>query len=212
METFVAIIQGMKWNNTLDEVMGSKLKIRLIRALYESGRPLTGMKLAQAVGYSHTQTYKALDDLENLGVVTKDYAGASHLYSINPKSYIVNEMLAPALAAEKKMLRALASRFYKRLGKDLVSITLYGSVARREDEPGSDIDLILVVRDDAYLEKLESIAVEVSLDAALEFGGPVSAFVVLQTEYRRKLDEARAMWAEVKSEGRVIPRRDRGAL
>ena len=201
----------MKWNNTLDEVMGSKLKIRLIRALYESGRPLTGMKLAQAAGYSHTQAYKALDDLETLGVVTKDYAGASYLYSINPRSYVVNEMLAPALAVEKKMLRALASRFYKRLGKDLVSITLYGSVARREDQPGSEIDLILVVRDDAYLEELESIAAEVSLDSALEFGGPVSAFVVPKTEYRRKRDEAGAMWARVNSEGRVIPRRDRKA-
>lgn len=202
----------MKWNNTLDEVIGSKLKIRLIRALFESGRPLTGMKLAQAAGYSHTQTYKALDDLETLGVVTKDYAGASHLYSINPKSYVVNEMLAPALLAEKKMLRALASRFYKRLGKDLVSITLYGSVARREDEPGSDIDLVLVVRDSAYLEELESIAAEVSLDAALEFGGPVSASVVHKTEYHRGINEAGAMWAEVKSEGRVIPRQVRGAL
>lgn len=198
----------MKWSSTLEEVTGSKLKVRIIRTLYESGRPLTGMKLAQAAGYSHTQTYKALDDLETLGVITKDYAGASHLYSINPRSYVVKEMLAPALKAEKTMLNALASRFYDRMGKDLVSITLFGSVARRKDEPGSDIDLILVARDTADLESVEDLAAEVSLDAALEFGGPVSAFVVSETEYHRRLGEARAMWADVKSEGRAITRKD----
>lgn len=202
----------MKWNNALEEVLGSKLKIRIIRTLYESGRPLTGMKLARAAGYSHTQTYKALDDLEILGVITKDYVGASHIYSINLRSYVVNEMLVPALIAEKKILSALASRFYDRIGKDLVSITLYGSVARRQDEPGSDIDLILVARDNSDLESLEDLAAEVSLDAALEFGGPVSAFVVSEAEYRRRLSEARAMWADVKREGRTITRKNREAL
>lgn len=202
----------MKWYCTLDEVLGSKLKIRIIRTLFESGRPMTGMRLAQAAGYSHTQTYKALDDLEMLGVITKDYAGASHIYSINPRSYIINEMLIPALIAEKKILSSLVSRFYDRIGEDLVSITLYGSVARRQDEPGSDIDLILVVRDTADLESLEDLAAEVSLDAALEFGGPVSAFVVSESEYHHRLSEARAMWADIKSEGRTITRKDREAL
>lgn len=202
----------MKWNHTLEEVAGNKLKIRIIRTLYESGRPLTGLKLARAVGYSHTQTYKALDELETLGVVRKDHAGASDLYSINPRSYLVNEMLVPALLAEKRMLKALASMFYERMGRDLVSITLYGSVARREDKPGSDIDLILVVRDSADLESLEDTAAEVALDAALEFGGPVSAFVVSEADYRRRLKEGKAMWAEVKSQGLTIPRGDREEL
>jgi predicted nucleotidyltransferase len=202
----------MKWNGSLDEVLGSKLKIRIIRTLHESGRPMTGMKLAQAAGYSHTQTYKALDELEMLGVITKDYAGASHIYSINPRSYVVNEMLAPALIAEKEILHALASRFYDRVGKDLISITLYGSVARRRDDPGSDIDLILIVRDTADLESLEDLVAEVSLDAALEFGGPVSAFAVSESEYLRRLSEATAMWADVKSEGQTITRKDQEAL
>ena len=202
----------MRWNSSLEEVLGSKLRIRIIRTLHEANRPMTGMKLAQASGYSHTQTYKALDDLEMLGVITKDYAGASHIYSINPRSYIVNEMLVPALIAEKKMLSELFTRFYDRMGEDLVSITLYGSVARRQDKPGSDIDLILVVRDAADLESLEDLAAEVSLDAAMEFGGPVSAFVVSESEYRHRLAEARAMWSDVKSEGRSFTRKDREVL
>jgi predicted nucleotidyltransferase len=202
----------MKWNHTLEEVLGSKLKIRIVRTLCESARPLTGNKLAQAAGYSHTQTYKALADLETLGVVAKEYVGASHLYSINPRSYIVDQMLGPVLAAEEKMLGALASKFYERMGKDLLSITLYGSVARREDESGSDIDLVLVARDSADLESLEDVAARVSLDAALEFGGPVSAFVVSETDYHRLLSEASAMWANVKREGLTIAREDREAL
>jgi predicted nucleotidyltransferase len=198
----------MKWNNVLNEVVGSKLKVGIIRILYDAAGPLTGLKIAHAAGYSHTQTYKALDDLENLGIVSKSYAGASHLYSINRGNYIVREMLATALRAERGMLGALASRFYERMGDELVSITVYGSVARRDDEPGSDLDLILVVRDGSDLESLEDVAAEVSLDAALEFGGPVSAFVVAETEYKRRLDVGKAMWASVRREGREIPRHE----
>lgn len=201
----------MKWSNALEELAGNRLKIRVIRALYESGRPLTGLKLAKASGYSHTQTYKALDELEAIGVVKKDHAGRSDLYSINRRSYLVNEMLVPALNAEKNILIALASKFYERMGKDLVSITLYGSVARKEDKPASDIDLILVAKDTADLESLEDIAAEVSLDAAFEFGGPVSAFVIPETEYRHRLNEGKAMWADIKSEGLSIPRKEREA-
>lgn len=199
----------MKWNDTLEEAIGSRLKIRVLKTLIESTRPLTGIKIAQAAGYSHTQTYKALDDLEALGIITKDYAGASNLYSINRGNYIVKYIVTPSIEAERKMLEEFASRFYERIGEDLLSLTLYGSVARGDDDCGSDIDLILVTRDAADVEALEDVAAEVSLETALEFGGPVSAFVVSETEYRRRLAAGRAMWAGVKAEGQTIPRKDR---
>jgi predicted nucleotidyltransferase len=196
----------MKWNDTLDAVLGNRLRIRIIRTLHRTGRPVTGRALAQAAGYSHTQTYKALDDLEALGVITKDYAGAAQLYELNRTNYVVREMLVPVLTAERRVLMALASRFYERFGKDLKSITLFGSVARNEDEPDSDIDLILVTRDGSEVERLEGLAAEVSLDAALEFGGAVSAFVVPESEYRSKLGGGKAMWSDIKAEGVTIDR------
>ncbi|MFH1150348.1 MAG: helix-turn-helix domain-containing protein [Actinomycetota bacterium] len=196
----------MKWNEVLDEVFSSRLKMRIIRILDDAPAPMTGLRIARKAGYSHTQTYRALADLENLGVISKTYAGASRLYSLNRSNYIVEEVLQIALQAERGMLGALASRFYDRLGSDLVSITLYGSVARHDDEPGSDLDLILTVRDGSDVDSLEDLAAEVSLDAALEFGGPVSAMVVEESRYRDRLAEGKAMWADVAREGIQIPR------
>src|SRR5450759_18699 len=134
----------MKWTNSLDEVMGSRLKVRLVRILCDSDEPQTGMRLAKAAGYSHTQTYKALDELEELGLVTSWASGAAYLYSVNRESYLVREVLTPALRAEREIIRALAQRFYDRFGEDLLSVVVYGSVARKEDQADSDIDLILV--------------------------------------------------------------------
>lgn len=51
-------------------------------------------------------------------------------------------------AAASRALRAVADRYAERvralLGPNLVSVVLYGSVARHEASPGSDVDLLVV--------------------------------------------------------------------
>lgn len=196
----------MKWTNSLDEVMGNRLKVRLVRILCDSDEPQTGLRLAKAAGYSHTQTYKALDELEELGLVTSWASGAAYLYSVNRESYLVREVLTPALRAEREIIRALAQRFYDRLGEDLLSVVVYGSVARKEDQADSDIDLILVCRDGSDVEDLEFAAAEVSLSASREFAGPVSAFVFDEKTYQKRLRQGKAMWGDVRKEGVPVAR------
>jgi predicted nucleotidyltransferase/biotin operon repressor len=196
----------MKWTDSLDEVMGTTLKVRLARILCNSDEPQTGMRLAKAAGYSHTQTYKALGELEEQGVVSSRASGASYLYSVNRDSYVVREILMPALRAERGMIRALTQRFYDRLGEDLLSVVVFGSVARKEDQAGSDIDLILVCRDQSDVEKLEFAAAEVSLEASHEFGGSVSAFVFPEKTYKQRLKQGKAMWNDVRRTGVPVAR------
>ncbi|MCG2794712.1 MAG: helix-turn-helix domain-containing protein [Actinomycetia bacterium] len=201
--------KDMKWNNALDEVLGSKLKIRVLRHLSRGPGPYTGRDLARASGYSHTQTYKALAELETLGVITRQHAGTSYLYSLDKGNYIVSHILLPAIEAERQLIAELAGRFYTGLGQDLISVVLFGSVARRADDPDSDIDFILVVRDGSDLDSLEETASEVCLEAAVEFGGSVSAFAFTESEYDRKLMDGKAMWKDIKAEGIEMPRPSR---
>ena len=201
--------KDMKWNDALDEILGSKLKIRVLRHLSRGPGPYTGRELARASGYSHTQAYKALAELETLGVITRQHAGTSYLYSLDKGSYIVSHILLPAIEAERRLIAELAGRFYAGLGQGLISVVLFGSVARREDDPDSDIDLILVARDGSDTDSLEKTASELCLEAAVEFGGSVSAFVFTESEYERKLMDGKAMWKDIKAEGIEIPRPSR---
>jgi predicted nucleotidyltransferase len=51
--------------------------------------------------------------------------------------------------ALENILRSLRQELARSLGDQLVSVFLYGSQARRQARPDSDIDVLVIVRDDS---------------------------------------------------------------
>ncbi|MHB8896482.1 MAG: nucleotidyltransferase domain-containing protein [Candidatus Geothermincolia bacterium] len=168
----------------------------------------TGRQLAGLVGYSHTHTMAALDDLELQGLVTRRYAGNAHVFSINEENAVVTDILIPAFLFESNLLDALADMFYQGLGQKLVSVTLFGSVARGEESPDSDVDLLLVMKDEAHKEKAELKALAIGSVASRRFGAPISPIVVTQSEYDSKVKRKRGFWKEIPTEGRRLLRHE----
>jgi predicted nucleotidyltransferase len=191
----------MKWHNALDDVLGSTLKIRILRVLSRDAPALTGRELARRVGYSHTQTNATLAAMEMSGLVIKRRVGNANTYSLNDSNLLVSRIIIPAFEIEKRLVQDLANRFFEEMGKDLVSIILFGSAARGEEAPGSDIDLILVVKDGSYLDEVDEKVSEISLEAAAAFGGPVSPILLTETEYANKKRSRNAFWRTVLEEG-----------
>ncbi len=202
----------MRFHDPLDDIWNSQLKTRLLRTLYRTGGSFTGRRLAGLVGYSHTHTMTTLADLETQGLVKMRRAGNSCIFSINMENEIVKGLLAPAFNLESELLNNLADRFYDGLGKTLVSVTLFGSVARGEETVDSDVDLLLVVKNEADLKKTESKASDLSHEAYLAFGCSVMPVVVTQAEHERKLKRKQGFWGEIPKEGRFMPRKRERAM
>jgi len=61
----------------------------------------------------------------------------------------------------KLLLDLFISSVQAELGNNIVSIILYGSVARGEARPGSDVDLLIILRDASpvYRERLQQFLV-----------------------------------------------------
>jgi len=197
----------MKWHNALDDVLGSTIKIRLLRVLAKNASVFTGRELARLVGYSHTQTNSVLAELEIDGLVMKRHIGNANTYSLNRDNLLVSRIIVPAFRIEGQLIQDLANRFFEGMGKDLVSIILFGSAARGEESSGSDLDLILVVKDKSDLDKLEERVSELSLESANSFGGLISPIVVTESEYVEKERSKSAFWKTVQKEGiKLIPR------
>jgi predicted nucleotidyltransferase len=197
----------MRFNSPLDDIWNSRPKTRLLRVLYRSGGGFTGRRLAQLSGYSHTQTMSVLVDLENHGLVKMRRAGNSYMFTINRDNAVVSEVLGPAFEFESELINNLADRFYDGLGKKLASVILFGSVARGEETDESDVDLLLVLRDDTDRKKAESKISDISHEAYIAFGCSAVPIVVTETEYKRKLKRKQGFWREIPQEGRQIPRR-----
>ena len=85
------------------------------------------------------------------------------------------------MPTELKRERALAE-FIRRLRRELpdnvVDLRLFGSEARREAAPDSDIDVLVVVRPDEQRNALETRVVDIAFDVNLEFNVFISPSVV----------------------------------
>ncbi len=194
----------MKYKDALDDVLGNKLKLRILRLFCTSGGEYTGREIAKLTGYSQTYTIKALGDLEANGLLYRRDVARAHLYSLNEEHMLVRE-LKRLFDLERSALARVAKGFKEELGDSLEGIIVFGSVARREERPDSDIDMILILKD-GHKPVVESKISSVSNAVAAASGNPVSAFLATETELGKlqaKKDK-RGMWAEVFGEKPVI--------
>jgi predicted nucleotidyltransferase len=162
------------WGNTLDRPV--------LRALWRAGAPLTGQETHRVTG---TGTYGgvryALERLQRHGLVTGQTVGGSRLFTLTR-----DHLLYPALEAAFERLDpegdlrerdgALAGSHNPAGG---VSVAIFGSVARGETRPDSDLDLLVVVpRDD---DRAARFADELETSARAWTGGPVQVLVHTST-------------------------------
>jgi predicted nucleotidyltransferase len=92
----------------------------------------------------------ALDRLVAHGLVVAEPSNHGHLYRLN-RDHVLTPAVLGALAARQEFLRRLADAT-ARLRPVVVSGAVFGSVARRDSGPESDVDLLLVVHDTAQAD------------------------------------------------------------
>ena len=199
----------MRLHDTIDDILGSRIKIRILRLLFLTRGLFSGREVSRLVGFSPTHTISNLRELEAEGIILRQRVGNTDLYQLNESNSAVNGVLKPIFNWENNLLSELAGVFTTKLGDDLVSIKLFGSVARGEEEPGSDIDLLLVLRDGVDPDKLEEAIAEADLDAGKKLGCPVSTISVTESEYSRKVKSKRGFWKDIPKESETIHKLER---
>ena len=105
---------------------------------------------------------------------------------------LTDEEIRTTLAALKERLGSL-------LGRDLVKLLLYGSRARGDADPDSDVDVAIVFRSpDAGMRDriLDAVA-----RIELEHGVPLSTLILPEKEYRRLLERERRIALDIEREG-----------
>ncbi|MCI4319771.1 MAG: nucleotidyltransferase domain-containing protein [Thermoplasmata archaeon] len=76
---------------------------------------------------------------------------------------------------------------------------LFGSVARGEERPESDIDLFIETRGDAEKETVSDALSRASLEFAIRFGNPLSSLILTRAEVRNRRNPA--LLASIEREG-----------
>lgn len=107
-----------------------------------SGRALHALSGVKSL----VTTQRTLEELAAVGLVDVRPVGAANLYSLNREHVMwppIEQLLAAGATAEQRIAEVMAST----LGDD-AAVLLYGSFARNDAGPDSDIDLLVVWKDE----------------------------------------------------------------
>src|SRR5207247_4530687 len=137
----------MRFHHVLDDVLGRRSSVRLLRFLIRAGGEHSGRDLARLVGLDHKTCHDALRELAEQGIIAARRIGTATAYSLKQDHPLVQEILRPAFENEETLIERFVREAQKISGVPVESIIIFGSVARKEEVPRSDVDILVITKD-----------------------------------------------------------------
>jgi predicted nucleotidyltransferase len=175
----MSIKSNMRFHSPLDEILGNPIRVKLLRVLTRrSGVGFTGRELARICGASPSQTNASLKEFEASGLLTREISGRSHVWRLS-QEHILSQPLARLFIEEAGSLTELKSELEKLIRQlPIEQATLFGSLARGDERPTSDVDLLVTVRNRIDKEAVEEALNAASFSFLVKFGNPLSPLVL----------------------------------
>lgn len=194
----------MKFNEGLNAIMGSQSKLDILRFLANNPGEYTGRDLAFRTASSPSQVNRTLKELENNGILLRKPAGKSNLYSLN-NEHVFTQEIQQLFQKESTALDDVASMVHQKIGDDLEHLIVFGSVARGEEDPASDIDMLAVLKDEAPSQAYIDSSFEITNLSVALTGSPAHLVFIHENELKKKeAGEKRAMWRDIFGEKPII--------
>lgn len=185
----------------LTGILGSAGNVRVLRALAADRSPQSAPQLAGAAGLTPQGARLVLDTLARQQLLTVHGAGRTQLYALNP-AHPFAEPLAGLFQQEQRRWDALLESLREvlvRRGTAVSAAWLYGSVARGEDSPASDLDVAALVRSHAVADRIREDLMPLEDAQQLH----ISLTALTPKEFKA-LPEDDPWWSDVVRDGRVL--------
>ncbi|MEE9615207.1 MAG: nucleotidyltransferase domain-containing protein [Thermodesulfobacteriota bacterium] len=198
----------MRFTKVLENILGKRSNIGILRVLVDKGLELTGRQIAELSGMSHRACLLSLDALEGQGVVTRRSAGSANLYGLRKENFLIKEGVLPLFKLEKGLVDSMMATILDSLKKEMPmgrvrSIVLFGSIARGEGEPDSDIDLCVVVGSRRVKELIPSMLEPAREHIMKTFGNNLSLYTVTVRELSERHAKKDPLIGEIIETGHV---------
>ncbi len=189
----------------LDAVLSGTGSVRILRALAAHGGTLSVSRLAADSSMTPNGTRGVLYDLEQTGVVEALGDGRTKLFRLQA-GHPLASALECLFAAERVRFDAILSAIEGATKDDrIMSVWLFGSVARAEDTSRSDLDIAILVN--AAPDEVERITdtVREALHEHEQRIGFTASVVAMHTADVRDLIRQRApLWSDLLRDAQVI--------
>lgn len=185
----------------LTGLLGSAGNVRVLRSLAADRAPQSAPQLAATAGLTPQGARGVLDALARQRVVKVHGSRRMQLYQLNAAHPLASS-LASLFQDEQRRWDGLMESIRGIIERHGVAVTaawLYGSVARGEDSPASDVDIALVVRSHAVADQVREALMP--LEDAQQIHICLAA---LTAKELAALPEDDPWWTAVVRDGRVI--------
>jgi predicted nucleotidyltransferase len=196
--------------NLLDQVLGTESKVQVLRAVLPLNTPASGREVQRLGGIrSNAGAQRALDELSSLSILERTETAGAHLYQVNTAHHLYHALveLFDAEAGLLGVVRAGLEQALEHAGKlpAVLSVVVFGSVARGRVAFGSDLDLLVVTRSKrtvgAVEKAIRTIAAPIS---GRLIGLPISPYVLPMSEVASRYRKGDPLLAIIVSEGRTL--------
>ena len=172
----------MKYHNYLENLFGSKVRIKLIRTLYKfKDRSFTLSELSRYSNVTRQGITKVIDDLNGMNLIRLERIGNSIIIRLNRNEFINNILKVYDL--EKNTLNNLIGvikSYFK--DKEVISLALFGSVAKGEENFNSDIDLLIITKNKKLSLKISE---KCNLEVIDKFGNVLMPYILNKNEFKK---------------------------
>lgn len=192
----------MFFNNSITRIIKDSKYLKTFEILFKNTEGATGRALAVLVGVSVFKMNQVLRDLVQQGIVLQTSIGKAHLYRLN-KLHVFREIISYLIRFDETLLSSLGKKIMRELTPKPLSIIVYGSVARGEEKPNSDLDLLFVYdgkSEPGGITKTGHILEMVSR----HYGNPASIIRAYFSDLQRPREEHSSLMRNIIKEGRSI--------
>jgi predicted nucleotidyltransferase len=177
----------MRFTRYLEELLSTKSDIKILRTLCKyPTKEFNESELARVSGVGQKTVNRAMPKYVSYGIVSARTIARANVYSLNSGHYIIKQ-LSPLFQAEegaKSELKRLLRNAFKG-DKAIVSLVMFGSVARGKEEPTSDIDVFVLTKDKEKAKEKLQVVEEATMK---KFGNVISEYIITPEEFKQKRD------------------------
>jgi len=174
----------MKFHNVLDEIVGNRTKVKLLRAFFTyPEKEFTESELQRIAGIPQASVHRNVKYLLANGLLDRERIGKANLHSLN-KEHILYPLIKNTFENERNLL----SELKKSLKGSIESLSgielavLFGSVVKGTERADSDIDLFIISRADKSQVEVEmKNLIQVIIN---KFGNTISPMIKNDTEMK----------------------------
>jgi len=193
----------------LEAVLGSTSKIQILRALLPLSGPVSGREAQRLARVrSDNGSRHALNTLLEMGVLTETRLRGARLYTVNRDHHLIVP-LQVLFAAERErfsILRETLQRGFASRGllPRVLSAILFGSAARGDARPESDLDVLFVVDAAEMEDPVEDAAIDLKLEMFPRLGVSLSPITLPLGRFKERYAAGDPLLQNIEREGRVL--------